>query len=40
MQWARERGFGGAMIWEITGDRDQVLLDAVGQSLGARPHDG
>ena len=38
LEWSRQRGFGGAMIWEITGDRDQLLLDAVGRSLGARPH--
>jgi len=36
LDWAMEQGFGGAMIWELTGDRDEVLLDAVGRSLGAR----
>lgn len=36
LEWAESMGLGGAMIWEITGDRDEKLLDAVGAALGAQ----
>ncbi|MEZ5117520.1 MAG: glycosyl hydrolase family 18 protein [Candidatus Nanopelagicales bacterium] len=28
-----EHGLGGAMVWEVTSDRDQVLFDALRDSL-------
>ncbi|NBX37281.1 MAG: hypothetical protein EBR10_08685 [Planctomycetes bacterium] len=37
LEWANEIGLSGAMFWEVTADRDQKLLDVIGQSLGARP---
>jgi len=29
----RDRGLGGAMMWELSGDRDGVLIDAVNEVL-------
>jgi chitinase len=37
IDWANDHGLGGAMFWDFTGDRDEVLLDAIGAGLGAQP---
>ena len=37
IDWANDHGLGGAMMWDFTGDRDGVILDAIGAGLGARP---
>ena len=38
MDYVRETGLGGVMFWEVTGDRNQTLLDVIDASL--QPEDG
>ena len=34
MDYINEKGLGGAMFWEITGDRENELLDVIHQAIG------
>jgi GH18 family chitinase len=35
-EMVRQRGLGGFMFWEVTGDREEILLDALVDELGGR----
>ena len=34
MDYINEKGLGGAMFWEITGDRENELLEVIHQAIG------
>jgi GH18 family chitinase len=37
-QYVQDSDLGGIMLWEITGDRNETLMDVIVEGLGGQLH--